>query len=216
MNQAELEHLRRFAAAFRSRGGFGTLFVKLDGNNGTWKKGKDPFDVKGRQLIADTHDAMHGWQRFEDKKPIYCIGRVAEAWDPPPAENFDENWKRVVLMPMYDLETHEPYLFTSQNKGGRDAIANLVDAMFDCYDAHPKDIGKLPICELVTDSYINSHRKQIFVPIFETVGWAERPTEVRRIKPPPANMLAIESKSVGNASRKKKAVGADFDDEIKF
>jgi hypothetical protein len=216
MDKSELEHLRRFATAFRSRGGFGTPFVKLDGNNGTWKMGKDPFDVKGRRLIADTHDAMHGLQCFEDKKPIYFIGRLAEAWEPPSAEKFDENWKPVVLMPMYDLETHEPYLFTSQNKGGRDGIANLVDAMFDCYDAHPQDIGKLPICELATDSYINSHSKQIFVPIFETVGWTERPTEVGRIKPPPAAVLAIENKSLGNVSQKKEAVGADFDYEINF
>jgi hypothetical protein len=195
MNTSELEHLRNFAAAFRSQGGLGTLYIKLDGNTGAWKKGKDPFDVTGRRLIADTHDAMHGWRTFEDKRPVWCIGRVADGWKPPPAESFDENWKQVVLLPLYDAQTHEPYLFTSQNKGGRDAIANLVDTMFDVYSAYPQDVGKPPICELATDSYVNTHRKQIFVPIFETVGWAERPAEVRRIKPPPATMLAIEGKS---------------------
>jgi hypothetical protein len=125
-------------------------------------------------------------------------------------------------MPMHDFETHEPYLFTSQNKGGRDDVANLVDALFDCYDAHPQDVDKLPICDLSSDSYINTHGKRIFFPIFEIVGWTGRPAEIRRIKPPPVDTLAIEHKSEPAASTPpvKPTASAkparDMDDEIPF
>jgi hypothetical protein len=120
MDKSELEYLRRFAATFRNRGGFGAMFVKLDGNTGEWKKGKQPFN---RQIIADVPDAMHGCQAFENNKAFYHIGRIADGFEPPRPESLGEHWRPVVLMPMYDVETHEPYMFTSQNKGGRDAIA---------------------------------------------------------------------------------------------
>jgi len=125
-------------------------------------------------------------------------------------------------MPMYDFETHELLLFASQNNGGRDAIGNLIDAMFDTYDAHPADVGKLPICELASDSYTNTHGKRIYFPIFEIVGWTERPAEVQRIKPPPIDMLAIENKSkpAGSIPPIKPTASAkpahDMDDEIPF
>jgi hypothetical protein len=222
MDESESKALRHFGAQFRNRGGFGSMFAKHNGDTGAWKGGKDGIDMKGRQVIADPHDAMHGFQTFEDKKPVYCIGRIADGWQPPAEEKFSEAWKRVVLMPMYDLETHEPYLFTSQNNGGRDALGNLIDAMFDTYDAHPADVGKLPICELASDSYLNTHGKRIHFPIFEIVGWTERPAEVHRIKPPPINMLAIENKSnpVEPMPPIKLTASAkpahDMDDEIPF
>jgi hypothetical protein len=224
MNESELKALRHFAAQFRNRGGFPGIFVKCDGNTGDWKGGKNATDMKGRQVIADTHDAMHGLQTFEDKKPTYCIGRIADGWQLPAEAKFDEAWKPVVLLPMYDFETHELLLFTSQNKGGRDAIGNLVDAMFDTYDAHPADVGKLPICELASDSYLNTHGKRIHFPIFEIVGWTERPAEVHRVKPPLIDVLAIENKSKraeSTPSPKPTASAkpprhADLDDEIPF
>jgi hypothetical protein len=112
MDKSELEHSRRFAATFRNRGGFGAGFVRLGGTTGDWKKGKDYFS---RQIIADVPDAMHGFQTFENSRPCYCVRRIADGRQPP-QENSSENWKRVVLMPVYDSETHEPYLFTSTGK----------------------------------------------------------------------------------------------------
>jgi hypothetical protein len=227
MGNSELKYLRNYATTFRSRGGFGASFVKHNGDNDQWKKGKDIFDVKGWQMIADPHDAMHGFQAFEDKKPLYCIGRIADGWQPPPEDKFGGDWKRVVLLPMYDFETHEPLLFTSQNQGGRDAVANLIDVMFQCYDGHPEDTGKLPICTLSSDSYTNTHQKRIYFPIFEIGGWIERPADVYRIKPLPIDMLALEHKSEPAESvpvpapvmkEKKKAVagGGVIGDEIPF
>jgi hypothetical protein len=196
----------------------GSAVGKLDGNTGEWKKGKDPFN---RQVIADVADVMRGYQAFENSKPLYHIGRIADGFQPPPPESFSENWKPVVLMPTYDSETHETYMFTSQSKGGRDAVANLVHALSDVYDAHPQDIGKLPICELGVGSYVNSKGRQIFYPVFETMRFVPRPEEVRRIKPlPPAMPLAIEHKAPAETpppdEADARAKSDDPDDEIPF
>jgi hypothetical protein len=167
---------------------------------------------------------MHGFQAFENNKPRYCIGRIADGRQPPPPESFDQTWKKVVLLLLYDLAGHGVFILTSQSRGGRDAVVNLIDAMSDVCAGHPEDVGKLPICELASDSYNNSVRKHIFFPIFETVGFAERPEEVRRIKPSPPEALAIEHKSEIPAatptpettSSPKTTSAADMNDEIPF
>src|SRR5262249_24085744 len=61
------------------------------------------------------------------------------------------------------------------------------------FGANPEDADKVPLCQLESDSYINTHNKRIFFPIFLVLDWVELPDAVRRIKPPPP-VLAIESK----------------------
>jgi hypothetical protein len=205
MDSTELEYLRRYVSAARSHSGFGVSFLKCDGNTGEWKAGKDRTKMTGRQLVADVPDAMHGFQKFENKKPIYVVGRICDGYQPPERDtlgdmnqsrwhNGKDPWAAVVLLPMFDLETREPFVFTSDSGGGKDAVTTLVDAMVDNVALHPEDANKLPLCELASDSYLNSHGKQIYTPIFEIAAWETRPEAVRRIKPPPAPVLAIESK----------------------
>jgi hypothetical protein len=192
MDKSELERLQKFASTFRPRGGFGALFIKMNGNDGTWKKGKDAFDPVGHKFLADIVDALHGYQTFEDGKPLYHIGTISSGWQPPAAEELGPGWQRTVLLPLYDYTTNATFIFTSQNKGGRDAVVKLIDAMSAVYAVHPQDIGKVPVCTLASDSYVNTHKKHIFYPIFETVGYIERPAGVHRITPPPPATLAIE------------------------
>ena len=61
------------------------------------------------------------------------------------------------------------------------------------FGANPEDADKVPLCQLESNSYINTHNKRIFFPIFLVLDWVELPDAVRRIKPPPP-VLAIESK----------------------
>jgi hypothetical protein len=239
MNNAELEFLRRYVSAARSHSGFGIPFLKCDGNNGRWPAGKDKTDMTGRRLAADVPDAMHGFQKFENRKPIYVIGRIADRYQPPDRStlgdtnpdrwiNGKDPWASVVLLPMYDPETREPFIFTSSNDGGKDAVTALVDAVVDNVALHPDATNQLPVCELASDSYVNSRGKEIFKPIFEIVGWDERPDAVRRIKPPPIDMLALEHKAAEQEvvevapkpKRQRVAAGGsarvDMDDEIPF
>jgi hypothetical protein len=242
----ELEHLRNFAAAAR-RGGFGVPFFKLDGNNGEYRRsGKSNTDPMNHQKLAcDPVDAMSGWQKFEKKVPVYQIGRVASGYQPVAREelgDLDEEfwpdgkdpWKRIDLLPFWDIESREVLLFSAANKGSRDAVAQLVAAYINDIEAHPEDLNKVPLVELESDSYTNNHGKTIFYPIFAIIDWIERPAAVRRILPPPVKLLeltavptavAAPTKSDQRApavakSRPKKSEGCapvpDMDDEIPF
>jgi hypothetical protein len=199
----ELEMLRHFATTTRSRGGFGVTILKCDGNDGKWKAGKDGKDMNGRKLVADVPDVMHGHQKFENKIPVFNIGRASDGFTPSERETLGDTdqdrwsggkdpWQPVVLQPMFDDETRESFLFISSNQGGRDAVAILTNAFVENSELHPEDAGKLPLCSLASDSYLNTHSKRIHFPIFEIIDWIERPAAVRRIKPPPVVMLAIE------------------------
>jgi hypothetical protein len=91
MNDNELAALRRYASAARSRGGFGIPFLKCDGNTGAWKAGKNGTDMSGRQLVADVPDSMVGFQKFENNKPVYVIGRVADGYQPPDRDTLGDS-----------------------------------------------------------------------------------------------------------------------------
>jgi hypothetical protein len=235
MDSKELEHLRRFASTARGQNGFGVTFVRCDGNNGAWPPGKNRIDMVGKKLVAETVDAMHGHVNYTNKKPGYAIGRMADGYLPDrhalgdTHENHWHNgkdpWEATVLLPLFDPETREVYLFTSSNDGGRKAVAALIDAVTDNAVAHPEDADKAPLCQLESDSYINTNNKRIFFPIFSILDWVERPDAVRRIKPPP--VLTIESKPEPEPEefgsplpRKRRRIavtgGGKMDDEIPF
>jgi hypothetical protein len=199
----ELEHLRNFAAAAR-RGGFNMPFFRLDGNNGEYRRtGKtNTAAMNGQKLASDPPDAMTGWQKFENKVPVYQIGRVADGYQPPPREqlgdlnavhweNGKDPWVRIDLLPFWDVDSREVLLFSAANQGSRDAVAHLVAAYINNVEVHPEDLNKVPLIELETDSYLNKHGKQIFIPILSIIDWIERPAAVRRILPPPVKMLEL-------------------------
>jgi len=199
----ELEHLRNFASSAR-RGGFGVPFFKMDGNTGEYHRtGKTNTDAMNHQKLAcDPVDAMTGWQKFENKIPIYQIGRVADGYQPASREelgdvnecaweNGKDPWVRVDLLPFWDVESREILLFSATSKGSRDAVAHLVEAYIDNAEVHPEHLSRVPLIELEADSYTNKHGKKIFYPIFSILDWVERPVAVRRILPPPVKMLQL-------------------------
>jgi hypothetical protein len=202
MPNSQLEHLRKFAASARS-GGFNVPIFRLDGNSEYRRVGKNAKadDMNGQQLAADPGDAMTGWQQFKDNVPIYCLGRVADGYQPPEREELGplnptdkkDPWARIDLLPFWDTESREVLLFSADNLGSRDAVANLIGAYADNAAAHPEDSGKVPLIELATDSYENQHGKQIYIPVFEILSWIERPDAVRRVLPPPVKALDLKA-----------------------
>jgi hypothetical protein len=242
---SELEHLRNFAATAR-RGGFNVPIFKLDGNTGEYHRvGKNNTGLmNGQKLACDPADAITGWQRFKDNVPIYCLGRVADGYQPPEREelgdldpNKKDPWARIDLLPFWDVESREVLLFSATSQGSRDAVANLIGTLVNNIAANSEDSNKVPLVELATDSYVNNHGKQIFYPLFEIVEWIERPAAVRRILPPPVRLLELTAvptavpatppgdptpaKSdkrvpAGAKSKPEKPVKLDFDDEIPF
>jgi hypothetical protein len=236
----ELEHLRNFAAATR-HSGFNIPFFRLDGNNGEYRRKNYNGTMNGQKLGCDPVDAITGYQKFENKVPIYHVGRAADGYQPPPRAqlgDLDEKswpegkdpWVQIDLLPFWDLDSREVLLFSAANQGSRDAVANLIETYVNNIEAHPEDSHKVPLVELATNSYRNRHGKEIYVPVFEVINWVERPNAVRRILPPPVKMLQLTAaptvapaappsgtipvKSDSRAkSKPKKPVNFDVDDE---
>jgi len=200
MPNAELEHLRNFTAASR-RGGFNVPLFRLDGNSGEFKRTskQHPDPMNGQILASDPGDLITGWQRFQNNMPILQVGRAADGYQPAAREQLGDlpepgdkdPWQRVDFLPFWSPESREVLLFTASNQGSRDAVANLVDAYCNNLAEHPEDQNKVPLIELGTDSYKNTHGKHIFVPIFDMNDWIERPAAVRRVLPPPVKMLNL-------------------------
>jgi hypothetical protein len=199
----ELQHLRNFTSSAR-RGGFGVPFFKMDGNTGEYRRtGKSNTDPMNHQKLAcDPVDAMTGHQKFENKIPIYQIGRVADGYQPPAREqlgdldeklwpNGKDPWMPVDLLPFWDVETREVLLFSATSQGSRDAVARLVEAYINNVEVHPEDLHRVPLIELESDHYVNKHGKEIFYPIFSIIDWIDRPVAVRRILPPPVKLLQL-------------------------
>jgi hypothetical protein len=249
MNTTDLQLLRNFAATSRSRSGFGIPYLKLSGDDGKWTAGKNATDMDGRRLVADVPDTMTGHQKFEGgRKPVYAVVRVLDGVAPPSRDELDERdesrwlngkdpWQPVTLVPVFDPESREPFLFTTTTSGGHDAVASLITAYTDHCEEH-SDRNELPLVELNSDSYLNTHGKRIHFPIFEILSWVERPAAVLRIKPPPLTTLMLEAKAVDSMikpatpetefgaptqpreaavkAKPKRSIKADMDDEIPF
>jgi hypothetical protein len=204
LKMPELEHLRNFASSAR-RGGFGVPFFKMDGNTGKYHRtGKTNADAMNHQKLAcDAVDAMTGWRKFENKIPIYQLGRVSAGYAPAAREELGDlnerlwpdgkdPWEQVYLLPFWDVESREVLLFSATNRGSRDAVAALIGAYLNDVEVHPEDLHRVPLIELESDSYVNKHGKRIYVPIFSILDWIDRPVAMRRILPPPVQMLQLK------------------------
>src|SRR5262249_17865678 len=190
----------------------------------TSKQHPDPMN--GQILASDPGDLIIGWQRFQNNTPILQVGRAADGYQPASREQLGDlpkagskdPWQRVDFLPFWDQESREVLLFTASNQGSRDAIANLVEAYCNNLATHPQGQNKVPLVELVTDSYENTHGKQIFIPIFDINDWIERPAAVRRILPPPIKMLDLTALPSPTTAipLKQPAESSDMDDSIPF
>jgi hypothetical protein len=204
----DLFALRKSASEMRSAGGrsFDGDFAAFNGETGEWKAGKAKTVINGRQAVADVYDLMLGWQKFKDKKFVYCgIGFVRNGHQPPARELLDERdealwssdkdpWQLCHYLAMFDPETREQFVFTTSSAGGKDALAELQDAFADHNEALAPGAREWPIVELAGDSYVNSYGKTIHKPIFDVVGWCAPPPAFRQPRVPPSAPLpgAIE------------------------
>jgi hypothetical protein len=246
MEKVALEKLRSYAASSRSQATFGgSTFLKLDQNDGNWKAGKSNINMNDRKLGADLPDAMGGFQRLESgQKPIYAVVRILDDVAQPERSKLGEldefKWidkkdpyQPVIIVPFWDFETRQIFIYPAANSGARDAVAGLLDAYADNCANHPEDAHKLPIIELKSDSYVNTNGKTIFVPLLDIVGWTERPVAVRHVQPPPLSIeiapklaadapaestkpATADQRAAAAKAKPKKPTKLDMNDEIPF
>jgi hypothetical protein len=197
MSDLNLEHFRKFAAAARSKPSFEATFLTFIWKTGNWTTGKDEKMAvhNGRRIAADIADLMIGFQRYykETKQWDYRIVRVNDDAPTPKREELsDPNqedwpdgkdpWTLIRVLPLFDPETHEIFVWKAGGFSEANAIAILTDAWRERLEAHPEDADKVPVIEL------DSERKgdDNFNPLPDLVDWITRPPILRHINPPAA------------------------------
>jgi hypothetical protein len=190
-----LERFEEFGNEMSGPRSFGATMLKYSGVTGEWTTGKNGTSMNGKKLVADIADLMKGWQSFNDRKPIYVLVRVADGKSPPRREDLGDTneqlwdakqgdpWKLATALPLFDPETHETFIFATTTDGGKSAVGLLAKAFAAEQRKHSG--ATLPIVELDTDSYVNNSGKRIFTPIFDIIGWTDRPAAVKHSLPPP-------------------------------
>ena len=195
-NSLDLQAFKEFGKELSARRGLETTILKYNAETGEWTAGKDGTPMNGKKLVADITDLMKGWRSFKDRKPIHAVVRVADRIPAPRREDLGDTdkrlwdskqgdpWKFVAMLPLFDPETHETFMFTTSTDGGVKAVNLLVNA-FVGEQRPPRTAPALPIVELGSDSYINNKYNRICTPILDIIGWTDRPAAVKRSLPPP-------------------------------
>jgi hypothetical protein len=206
---------------------------------GTFWIGKDleAQNLTGKKFVALVDDAMRGYRKFSEGKvkvPVYAVVAVAGDVLPPerdllgdlnesrwPPSKFRDGerqdpWRRIWILPIYDVETGDIIVFSPETNGGINAIADLVDA----YAGRPDGDEKLPLVSLQSYSRAGSNGKRFF-PILRVEGWVDRPAGAHRLSPPPLPIAPVphqdELDFSGAAPRPRKGNGTNLmDDDIPF
>ena len=188
---------REMAAAMRSSTGFNAATLKY--TKSKWSVGDIDFD--GRELTARVDWTMVGWTKWWERKPVdYRLGYVADRFVPPArAElgnlNRDEwdiyckgrdPWVFSWILPLFDAASGEAFLWSTDSRGGRDAIANLLTAYADRVEANPEEKKTLPIVELATGGYAHAQFGFVHTPELNILDWAEPAPISRPQLPAPA------------------------------
>jgi hypothetical protein len=159
-----LDPFREMAGAMRSRTGLDATMLKF--SKGRWVAGKDAVDMNDRELIAHVDQTMLGWCRWEDKKPVdYRVGFVKDRFkparrrelgdaDPNRWERRDQDpWQLTFFLPLTDPNDGGFFVYSTTSRGGKDAIADLLDAYSHNREHHPQEAHKLPQVCLSGDHY---------------------------------------------------------------
>jgi hypothetical protein len=210
---------------------------------GTFWLGKDTEakNITGKKFVADVDDIMKGYRKFTDGKvkvPVYAVVAVSgdilpperemlgdlNEWQWPPSKfregERQDPWRRIWILPLYDLETGDVVVFSPETNGGINAIADLVDA----YAGRPDGDEKLPLVSLQSYSRVGSNGKRLAFPILRVESWVDRPAGAHRLSPPPLPVAPASASgqdeldfSGGSPRPRKDRGGADpFDDSIPF
>lgn len=161
-------------------------------SKGEYLAGQNGDEVEeGTELVANMHELMVGWVRWEDNKPTDMrMGRIAEGFKPVARRELgdtdeseweiDESsgkprdpWQPTNYLILKDAESDKLYTFATSSKGGLGAIANLCREYGKAMRQKP---DQLPVIALGTDSYRHPNKAygKIFTPKLEIVGWAPR------------------------------------------
>jgi hypothetical protein len=207
---------RRHAAA-----GIDAPRLDFDSKSGDWMTSSSTAALwTGREVQIDLGRLMHGHRSFPGKharnrQPRWAIVLACDNDMPERAPLGDTDrtkwlvsektgeprdpWQEVLSQPVIVPGEDEVYLWTTESKPGKAAIATLLDA----WDArtNPEPIDALPDAGApVTNGHdreseiprvrlgsraIHFEDKTVYVPTLTILGWEPRPLTARLLNPPP-------------------------------
>jgi hypothetical protein len=193
-------------------GQFGKLFKFAKGDF----THKEKLIAIGTEFVVHMPQAMRGWVRFEDGKPVdYQLGLIRDgakfadrsslghmdkfAWPRDKRGEAADPWQQQTYVPMVCCETNELYTFVFSSHGGKQAFRDLARS----YSPFRKT-NKLPVVSLQTTSYRHDEFGRIDVPVLKVERWDDSdPT------PPVSSSGPAPSSGPTRAN-------ADMDDDIPF
>jgi len=194
---------RASAAAMRARVGFdGTMLLFKKGD---WTAGKDNVDMNGVELVALPSELMHGWCKWEDKKPVdYRVGFIRDGYKPPSRGELGDNdtskwerrgsdrvdpWQFTRFLPLVDPESGQIYVYSTTSKGGRFALADLQDAYADHLEKGAE--GAAPRVALMSETGHGEYG-EFEKPVLKIVDFVDPPPGLKPIRPPSPAAVALE------------------------
>jgi hypothetical protein len=201
-------------------------FTTFNGEKGDWRAGKNKTDMVGRKLVAAVMFLIVAWQKFKDGKAIYAgASYVRDGRQLPLREQLDERnsnfwertdrdpWQPTWFLALFDDETREQFVWSTNSDGGKDALSALQEAFADHNEGRAPEDYESPIVELGSDWYINSYKKKIFKPTLDIVGWCKLLAAFRLPKPPATSItLRVIEHKPGEAP----SPSDDPDDDVPF
>jgi hypothetical protein len=161
--------------------------LKFD--KGDWLAGKDGTEIPaGTRLVAIMPSLLVGWIKWEDNHVVdEIMGLIAEGQPLPKRAALGDTdkalwacddkgaqrdpWQLTNKLILVAADGDEQiYTFSTQSKGGRDAVAELCKA----YGKRIRQVSdELPIIALESGSYLHSDRQigRVKTPELEVVGW---------------------------------------------
>lgn len=207
MDKPDLEKLKRYAATTKSSIAFGgAQFIKWDFKSGKFLVGKNNANITGKKFVADLPDIMGGFQKLEaKKKPEYAVVKILGDVAPIERDELGENdkstwlddkdpWTPVTVLPMFDPETRQVFVFPA-TYSGRGAAANLLEAFADHSAAHPEAADQLPLVQLCVREYTKGDGNPGYAVAFDIDGWIDRPNAVLHIEAPPLTITVEASRA---------------------
>jgi len=169
------------AANMQKAGAARADFLRMD-KSGEWFYGQDDNPVHPNDLLyIDPMGSVHGWQCWADTD---IPGVQPELIDTIKAPHYDPMPERPAAVPERGREWAEMYgisaimngnklVYTTTSMGGKDALANLYGAIMAQFAENPNHM--VAIVKLTNDWYKHKKYGKTFVPVFEVVGWTDKP-----------------------------------------
>jgi hypothetical protein len=179
------QNLQRAAAAMPGSGIAGAVYLSFDGTTGVYKLNKEPVDPKGLgRILVPQHGLFEGFIEWAGGSPLQKIQRqlLGVHYDEPMSEQLlpkplsPNAYKKETDGPSYMfgfvgfmLDDGANVVYEHSSQGAKKAVNALATAATQALVAFGEMVH--PVIELDSRSYVNNHRKTIYDPKFDVIGY---------------------------------------------